>query len=79
MTNGRWEDGDIRVAFAEVAGGMRVQLASPSVGIKRVRLRWNAKMDDTRLIMGDAWERGYGDLEWRGFVPDRVMPWYFAA
>src|SRR5208282_1629652 len=19
----------------------------------------------------------YGDLEWRGFAPDRVMPWYF--
>src|SRR4030095_9053490 len=30
-------------------------------------------------ILGDAWERGYGDLEWRGFVPDRVMPWYVAT
>ena len=34
---------------------------------------------DTRLILGDAWERGYGDLEWRAWVPDRVMPWYFAT
>jgi alpha-galactosidase len=31
------------------------------------------------LILGDAWERGYGDLEWRGSVPDRVMPWYAAT
>src|SRR6185437_14979273 len=29
-------------------------------------------------ILGDQWERSYGDLEWRGLVPDRVMPWYFA-
>src|SRR5258707_1361129 len=34
---------------------------------------------DVRLILGDAWERGYGDLEWRGWVPDRVMPWYAAT
>src|SRR5205085_896966 len=29
--------------------------------------------------LGDAWERGYGDLEWRGWAPDRVMPWYVAT
>ena len=22
---------------------------------------------------------GYGDLEWRGLVAERVMPWYFLA
>ena len=26
--------------------------------------------------MGDAWERSYGELEWRGIVPHRFMPWY---
>lgn len=31
------------------------------------------------LVCGDAWERGYGDLEWRETDPERVMPWYFAA
>jgi alpha-galactosidase len=36
-------------------------------------------MDGVRLLLGDAWERGYGDLEWRAFVPDRIMPWYCAA
>lgn len=28
-------------------------------------------------VLGDHWERGYGDLEWRGIVPHRCMPWYF--
>ena len=28
-------------------------------------------------VLGDHWERGYGDLEWRGVVPERPMPWFF--
>jgi len=28
-------------------------------------------------VLGDHWERSYGDLAWRGIVPERVMPWYF--
>ena len=76
---GRWVDGDLAVTLTEIRGAVRVQLASPSAAVRRVRLRWNGLQDDVRLILGDAWERGYGDLEWRGFVPDRVMPWYFAT
>ena len=29
------------------------------------------------IAEGGVWERGYGDYEWRGYVPHRVMPWYF--
>jgi alpha-galactosidase len=75
----RWEDGDIAVTFAENQGALQVLLSSPTTAVRRVRLRWRAALSDVRLIVGDAWERGYGDLEWRGFVPDRVMPWYFAT
>lgn len=30
---------------------------------------------DRAIVLGDAWERGYGDLEWRGLDPVRVLPW----
>jgi alpha-galactosidase len=60
-------------------GATRVQLSAPTTSIKRIHLRWRGNIDATRLILGDAWERGYGDLEWRAFVPDRSMPWYFAT
>jgi alpha-galactosidase len=75
----RWEGAGVTVTVAEVSGALRVQLAAPSVAVARVRLRWRGDMSHTGLLLGDAWERGYGDLEWRGFVPDRVMPWYCAA
>ena len=46
-------------------------------------LRWNFRPEETRKepvrIMGDAWERSYGELSFRGIEPDRIMPWYFAV
>jgi alpha-galactosidase len=78
-TAGRWEGSDIVVSLLDQPGATRVQLSAPTTSIKRIHLRWRGNIDATRLILGDAWERGYGDLEWRGFVPDRNMPWYFAT
>jgi alpha-galactosidase len=79
VREGRWEDAGLFVTIAPSGDAQRVQLASPSTAVKRLRLRWHGRLDAAGLIAGDAWERGYGDLEWRGFVPDRVMPWYFAT
>jgi len=79
VRDGRWEDGDIGVSITPAAGATRVTLSSPSAAVRRIRLRWKGRLDDVRLVLGDAWERGYGDLEWRGSVPDRVMPWYVAT
>jgi alpha-galactosidase len=31
------------------------------------------------MVLGDAWERSYGDLGWLNLIPERVMPWYFAT
>jgi alpha-galactosidase len=76
----RWtSDTGIAVATSMHGAALNVALSAPSVAIKRVYLRWRGDMAGTRLIMGDAWERAYGDLEWRTWIPDRVMPWYFAT
>jgi alpha-galactosidase len=29
--------------------------------------------------LGDAWERAYGELQWKTLDSNRVMPWYFLA
>src|SRR6185436_4841478 len=77
--SGSWTTTGISVRVTEGPSSLHLELESPTVAIKRIALRWSARLDDVKLILGDAWERGYGDLEWRGFVPDRVMPWYFAT
>jgi alpha-galactosidase len=76
---GRWEHGGVSVTTRNDDDALAVQLAAPSTAVERIELRWTGPLDRLQLIVGDAWERGYGDLEWRGFVPDRVMPWYVAG
>ena len=75
----RWTDRDIVVATTPGRLLLHVGLTSPTDSVKRVHLRWRGDLSATRLVLGDAWERGYGDLEWRAWVPDRVMPWYCAT
>ncbi|HYE06189.1 MAG TPA: hypothetical protein VEL07_11810 [Planctomycetota bacterium] len=58
------------------ARGLRVIIAAPQAEPLSVRLRWHLRVPEGIRCLGDAWERGYGDLEWRGLVPERAMPWY---
>ncbi len=45
--------------------------------IEYVRVEFDFKVPDNALVLGDAWERAYADLEWKK-SPGR-MPWYFAV
>ncbi len=43
-----------------------------------IELHWNAPTDGDIWVLGDAWERSYGDLEFKLLSEnDRYMPWYF--
>lgn len=45
-----------------------------------VELHWDAPKSDDILVLGDAWERSYADLEFKMLIEnDRYMPWYFIA
>src|SRR5450759_3984635 len=69
---GRWTNNGVVVTTTERPGALHIELSAPAMAVTRLRLRWRGDLSDARLIFGDAWERGYGDLEWRGWVPDRV-------
>lgn len=60
-------------------GGLAVRVSAAGQSLHRIRLRFAVRLPENTQILGDAMERGYGDLEWRGFVPERRMFWYFAA
>ncbi|MBO5374614.1 MAG: hypothetical protein J6A54_04115, partial [Clostridia bacterium] len=63
----------------ELNGDALKVLLKANEGVRAITLRWKGKAREGVKILGDAWERGYGDLEWRGIVPDRHMPWYMAV
>lgn len=47
---------------------------------KFIELHWDAKGTDDTLVLGDGWERSYGNLEFLKLSDnDRYMPWYFIA
>ncbi|WMJ23701.1 alpha-galactosidase [Paludicola sp. MB14-C6] len=69
---------DIRVYFSmDSNSGLDVYVEAKQTPLKNIRLRWNISIPNDCRFLGDALERSYGDLEWRGLVPDRAMPWYF--
>ncbi|MBC8104411.1 MAG: hypothetical protein H7Z41_17685 [Cytophagales bacterium] len=61
--------------------GVRVDVsAAPgSAPLTQVAVRWKVRLPAGVRLLGDHWERGYGDLEWRGVVPERALPWYVLA
>lgn len=45
-----------------------------------VELHWDAEATSEQYVLGDTWERSYGNLEFLKFSEnDRYMPWYFMA
>lgn len=70
---------DISIRFVEADDAMQVHVQANESAVTFVRLRWNFDHPAGTRFMGDAWERGYGDFEWRGFSAARAMPWYFLS
>lgn len=77
---GQTAHGDVRIAVQEADGALRLRIAAEDTPLRYIRLRYNftaqEKRGDIFRILGDHYERGYGDLCWRGVEPERIMPWY---
>ncbi|MBR2024766.1 MAG: alpha-galactosidase [Clostridia bacterium] len=58
---------------------LKVYATAYGVGARYILLRWNEKMRKDVKVLGDAYERGYGDLQWSTIRPERCMPWYIGV
>lgn len=71
---------DINVKLNQDNEHLAIFLTAQISKVKWIKLRWNnLSWDKNVRFLGDAWERGYGDMEWKGMNPNRFMPWYFCA
>ena len=81
----KWENDDynlddINVKLNQDNEHLAIFLTAQISKVKWIKLRWNnLSWDKSVRFLGDAWERGYGDMEWKGMNPNRFMPWYFCA
>lgn len=44
---------------------------------KMICLRWNNRITKPVRVLGDKWERSYGDMTWSSVNGEMFMPWYF--
>ena len=70
-----FEGGAVTYALGD---GLEVKVRSEKQGVSFIYLRWNTPIRNGVKVLGDAWERGYGDLDWRAVESERKMPWYMA-
>lgn len=71
-----WTASGMRVRFVSGERRSTISLESPTASIQRIHIRWKCKFPSGVLALGDAWERSYGELEWRPLQAERAMPWY---
>jgi alpha-galactosidase len=78
---GAWTCPGVRVSAEPTKGGahgeLPISVTNDGKDLTYLHIRWDGRDSEGLLLIGDHWERSYGDLEWRGTIPDRVMPWYF--
>ena len=67
---------DTKVNFQQNKDGIEVNFTAEETAVRFVVLRWNGEISGKYRILGDSFERGYGNLEWRSQNPQRTMPWY---
>jgi alpha-galactosidase len=66
----------VKVNFAAGEQQVVVSIEALTMPVQRIHLRWKRRLAASILALGDAWERSYGDLEWRPLQAERVLPWY---
>ncbi|HEY3407624.1 MAG TPA: hypothetical protein VGK53_05575, partial [Propionicimonas sp.] len=76
--DGGWTSPDaagVRVFLRPDGEGLRVGLAATGE-LSRVHLRWRRGRSSAALVLGDAWERSYGDLRWQSSArAEHLHPW----
>ena len=78
-SDGCWGWGDVEVCLQADGNALNAKICAERSPLEKVMISWDVDLPTNTLICGDHWERGYGDLEFRGFVPERKLPWYLFA
>lgn len=74
---GDWQVDQVEVQTRMENHELTISITPTERPIQTIKLRWKHRLEKRLSVLGDHWERAYGDLEWRGIVPERIMPWYF--
>ena len=68
---------DVQVMLKHKSDVLSVSVNSPTKPLNAIKLKWKHSVSSNDRVLGDHWERTYGDVSWQTPVGDKKMPWYF--
>src|SRR5665213_1594670 len=80
-----WKYKEAIVELNKAGDRIEIYVQSPAMKLKEVKLLWKHATADTASILGDAYERTYGDISWQKISDNskdssaKKLPWYCAA
>jgi alpha-galactosidase len=66
----------IKVSIKTNGNAQAVYIESAVAELQAVRLKWKYETTGYSKILGDHWERSYGDLDWKAPEATAKNPWY---
>ncbi len=72
-----WHYRDVTVQLLPQGGALAVRVQCPSAALRAVVLEWHYDQPPAASVLGDAWERTYGDVQFQPASRARRLPWYF--
>ena len=74
-----WNYKDISIELKKLNDVINVYVQSPTIALKEVKLSWKYNFKNSASILGDHWERTYGDVSWQKINSSKKLPWYCIA
>jgi len=71
-----WNGRDIFIKLKNAKDAVSVLIHSPTIALKEVQLVWKIPGLKNANVLGDAWERTYGDISWQPVTVTKKLPWY---
>lgn len=72
-----WTYKNVTVKLHYKGNVLQTDVQSPKDALHSVQLQWAYTQPKTAIVLGDHWERTYGDMSFQPPVFDKKLPWYF--
>ena len=72
--DGAWAEPSV-ASVSCLTDGDGLTIVVQANAVSRLHLRWRVDVATDARVLGDAWERTYGDLDWRSVRPEELHPW----
>jgi alpha-galactosidase len=71
-----WIFRDVVVKLKNTKDSVAVLVHSSSLALQEVQLSWKIPAIKNAIVLGDAYERTYGDVSWQQINATKKLPWY---